>query len=57
MTVVRIIRISYVCVCRVLLRLLFEGGTTMARLLLLLQLLLSAKNLTSRELKPRFAFV
>ena len=51
-------------VCRVLQRLLFEGGVkskkygiiiTMAfvRLLLLLQLLLSTKNLTFRELKAR----
>ena len=52
----------HVCMCHVLLRLLFEGGvqeygiiTTMAfvRLLLLLQLLLSTKNVTSRELKAR----
>ena len=52
------------CACRVLLRLLFEGGSiveeiriivTMAfvRLLLLLQLLLSTMNLTSREVKAR----
>ena len=55
---------AYMCVCRVLLRLLFEGGVyskkygtiiTMAfvRLLLLLHLLMSTKNLTSRQVIAR----
>ena len=55
---------TYVCVCHVLLRLLFEGGVlskkygiiitmTFVRVSMLLQLLLSTKNLTSRELKAR----
>ena len=57
----------YVCVCHVLLWLLFEGGVwskkygtiitmVFVTLLLLLELLLSTKNLTSREVKAKNSF-